>query len=86
MAKAKPSDSLVDQIAAAIPESGSGKPWWRRLTPEQQELVQPILAAWRAGRFGSAKMPAARAISKTLTQQGIPIGAQGVLAWLQRGE
>jgi hypothetical protein len=83
MAKAT---SIVDQIAAAIPESQSGKPWWFRITPEQREFVAPVMAAWKAGRFGTRKMPAARAISKTLTEHGIKIGAQGVLAWLNRGE
>ncbi|NBW14549.1 MAG: hypothetical protein EBR82_41775 [Caulobacteraceae bacterium] len=78
--------SIIDQIAASIPDSQSGKPWWLRLTEDQREFVAPILAAWRAGRFGTRKITAARAIAKTLTEHGITIGAQGVLAWLQRGE
>lgn len=78
--------SLVDEIVAAIPENQSGKPWWQRLTPEKRAMVAPILAAWKAGKFGTRRMTAARAISKTLTEHGIKIGAQGVLAWLQRGE
>lgn len=83
MAKAP---SIVDRIAAAIPESQAGKAWWKRLTPEQAEMVSPILAAWKAGRFGRAKITAARVIAATLTEHGIKIGPQGVVAWLQRGE
>lgn len=83
MAKAP---SIVDQIAAAIPESQSGKPWHKRLNKEQSELIAPVLAAWKAGRFGSAKITAARAISTKLIEHGIKVGPQGVLAWLQRGE
>ena len=83
MAKAP---SIVDRIAAAIPESQAGKAWWKRLTPEQAEMVAPILEAWKAGRFGTAKITAARVIAATLTEHGIKIGPQGVVAWLQRGE
>lgn len=78
-------NQLVDEIASSIPASLSGKPWWQKLTPEQQEMVQPILAAWRAGKFGAAKITAARAISNSLRTRGISIGPQGVLTWLQRG-
>jgi|688.fasta_scaffold2426212_2 hypothetical protein len=83
---AKAASSIVDEIAAAIPEPSHGKPWWVRLTPEQAELVQPVLQAWKQGRFGKQKITAARAISTHLTRHGIKIGPQGVLAWLQKGE
>lgn len=86
VAKVKNPASLIDEIAASIPESHSGWPWWKRLDESQRELTQPILAAWRSGKFGNAKMPAARAIATKLREHGIKIGAQGVLAWLQRGE
>lgn len=82
----KKTTSIVDEIAAAIPDSQSSKPWWLRLTPEQGELVKPILVAWRGGRFGSAKITAARAISAKLSEHGIKIGPQGVIAWLHRAE
>jgi len=83
MAKAP---GIIDEIAASIPESQSSLPWWKRLTPEQREFVTPILAAWKSGRFGTRKMPVAKAIASKLTEHGITIGPQGVLAWLHRGE
>jgi hypothetical protein len=79
-----PKVSIVDEIAAAIPESQSGRPWWLRLTAEQQDFIKPILVAWKAGKFGSRRIAAARAISATLGRHGISIGPQGVQNWLQR--
>jgi hypothetical protein len=78
-------NSLVDEIASAIPSNINGKPWWQKLTADQEELVKPILDAWRSGKFGAAKITAARAISHALVARGIKIGPQGVLTWLQRG-
>jgi hypothetical protein len=79
---AKP--SMIDEIAASIPESQSGKPWWKKLTPQQQEFIKPILSAWKNGKFGKQRMPASKAIAAYLTKHGIEIGAQGVISWLQR--
>lgn len=78
--------SVVDQIAAKIPKNQGNRPWWKRLTPQQEEMVDPIREAWRSGRFGQQKATASRAISEWLTEHGIKIGPQGVLAWLRRAE
>ena len=78
--------SIVDEIAAAIPEGPTSKPWWQRLDAEQKDFIRPILDAWKAGTFGRRRITAARVISATLTKHGIQIGPQGVLSWLQRGE
>lgn len=78
--------SIVDEIAAAIPDGPTSKPWWQRLNDDQKKLIKPILAAWHAGSFGSRRITAARVISDHLSKHGINIGQQGVQAWLQRGE
>ena len=77
--------SIVDDIAAAIPEGPTSKPWWQRLDADQQKFITPILEGWRAGKFGSRRITAARVISEHLAKNGITIGQQGVQAWLLRG-
>jgi hypothetical protein len=74
--------NIIDEIAAAIPPSQSRWPWWKRLDPDHQKTIDVIHAAWLAGKFGTRKSPAAQAISAWLTGHGIPIGKQGVIAWL----
>lgn len=76
--------SLVDEIAAAIPRHHTTLPWWQKLTPEQTAELQPILAAWKAGVFGTRRRTASRVISIALQSVGITIGEQGVDNWLKR--
>lgn len=79
---AKP--SVIDEIAAMIPERTGSRPWHERVTPEQAAMLDEILAAWHAGAFGQKRRTAARAIAAALQRQGIDIGQQGVDSWLQR--
>jgi hypothetical protein len=80
MAKA----SIVDEVAALIPERTGTRPWWERLDTKQGELVKAILAAWHAGTFGTRRRTAAKAIAQAIQRHGINIGEQGVDAWLRR--
>jgi hypothetical protein len=77
--------SIVDDIAAAIPEGCSSKPWWQRINAKQKKFIKPILDGWRAGTFGHRRITAARVISDHLAKNGISIGPQGVQNWLLRG-
>lgn len=77
--------SIVDEIAAAIPEGSTSKPWWERLDNEKKKFITPILEGWRAGKFGHRRITAARVISEHLAKNGITIGQQGVQSWLTRG-
>lgn len=76
-------ENLVDLVASRIDRSPHVKAWWMRLTDEQRQQIEPLRTAWREGRFGRRKITAARAISATLQEIGIPIGPQGVQNWLR---
>jgi hypothetical protein len=84
MAKTRPADSIVEEIAAGCNRRPGFAPWWERVTPEQEETLGVIWAAWLAGRFGQRKLTAAKAISKAIADIGVAIGYQGVLRWLDR--
>ena len=85
MAKASAAASVVDDIAVAIPGSIGPRKWWKRADASHADVLAAIDAAWRAGKFGRKKYPAARAIAAKLTDLGIAsIGPQGVIAWLDR--
>lgn len=74
---------VVAEIAAAIPVKRPGsRSWWERTGPEHADTLAAIHAAWHRGEFGSRRITAARVISKTLSDFGITIGEQGVIAWL----
>ena len=76
--------SVVDDIAGAIPCNHGPRPWWERAAPHQ-DVLDAIHAAWRGGKFGLKKYPAARAISAKLADLGIAsVGPQGVITWLDR--
>lgn len=77
--------SVVDAIATAIPGSIGPRKWWERVDAAHRDVLTAIDAAWREGRFGRKKYPAARAISAKLAELGIAtVGPQGVIAWLDR--
>jgi hypothetical protein len=80
MAKA----SIIEEVAALIPENPGVRPWWDRLDAKQAALAAEILAAWKAGTFGSKRRPAATAIAAALRRHGVNIGFQGVDTWLRR--
>lgn len=76
---------IVAEIAAAIPRRNqSNVPWWERTPAQHADTLAAIHDAWHRGDFGSRKITAARVISASLSQLGIAIGPQGVLAWLAR--
>ena len=85
MAKRCAWPTIVDEIAAAIPDGSTSKPWWERLDADQKKFITPILEGWRSGKFGTRRITAARVISEHLAKNGITIGHQGVQAWLLRG-
>jgi aromatic ring-cleaving dioxygenase len=79
----KPSP-VVAEIAALVVKSGRSLPWWERVTPEIAETLPEVLKGWHDGRFGPHRRPAAQAIAAWLQQNGVQIGHQGVLTWLER--
>lgn len=76
--------SVIDEIAALIPDRVGVGPWWERVDETQAAMLADIHAGWRAGKFGTKKRTAARAISDYLGRHGITIGVQGVETWLTR--
>lgn len=76
--------SVVDEIAALIPERVGTRPWWERVDPQHESTLAEILEAWRAGTFGGRRRTAAKAISAALKRRGVDIGEQGVETWLKR--
>jgi hypothetical protein len=76
--------SIVAEVTALIPERPGVRPWWDRLDQKQAALAAEILAAWKAGAFGSKRRPAATAIATALRRHGVEIGFQGVDTWLRR--
>ena len=78
--------SVVNDIQKLLPRSLGNRPWWERHAQTHGKLLAEILEAWREGKFGAKRKPACRAISQYLTSQGIPIGPQGVDAWLARNQ
>jgi hypothetical protein len=78
---------IIALIRAEIPPaSDRHRPWWLRVAPEHVETVAAIHSAWHDGIFGTAKYPAARAISTKLRDLGIDIGEQGVVRWLSQAK
>ena len=76
--------SIVDEVAALIPERPGVRPWWERLDPKRAAMAAEILQAWQSGALGTKRRPAAAAISTTLQRHGVSIGVQGVDQWLKR--
>lgn len=76
--------SIVSEIAALVPQQAGNRPWYEKVSPEQQEVLVTILNGWKSGAFGGRRRTAARAISAVLNKHGIPIGEQGVEIWLIR--
>lgn len=76
--------SILDEVLANIP-TRMPQSWHQRIAPEHAGTVKEIREAWFAGKLGTKKITAARAIAKTLGDLGIAkVGPQGVLAWLER--
>lgn len=75
---------IIRSIREEIPPpTQGGKPWHERVPPEHAETVRAIHHAWHDGLFGSRKITAARVIKRKLSDMGIDIGEQGVVAWLK---
>lgn len=74
--------SVVDEVVSAMPLRKACLPWWERLDDRQAKVAAEILAAWKDGRLGTKKKPAAIGIATTLGRYGVTIGHQGVRAWL----
>lgn len=81
MAKDK---GVVEEIKALMPKAVGWRAWHERVAPEQQEMLDAILEAWRAGEFGRYRKTAATVISAYLARHGIEIGWTGVDAWLKQ--
>ena len=59
------------------------KTWFDRLTPEQQDEMRAVHAAF--DQTTHQKLAYARAVVEAATERGIPIcGVQGVIAWLRK--
>ena len=83
MAK-KPRESVLDEVLANIKERAS-QSWYQRVAPEHADTVKEIHDLWAAGKFGTKKYPAAKAVAKFLNDRGIAnIGPQGVIRWLEK--
>lgn len=83
MASKKVSEAVA-KLAASIPKNQHGaKPWWERVDPQHQELLDAIHAAWHSGELGAKRLTAARGIVPMLAENGINIGEQGVITWLK---
>ena len=76
--------SPVSEIASLIPSRAGVRPWWERVDKRVESQLPEILAAWRAGKFGSRRRTAARAIAAWLVRHGVEIREQGVDTWLRR--
>lgn len=58
--------------------------WFQTIAPEHVATLDVIAAAYKAGKFGSRKKPAADAIVAVLKARGIAtVGYSGVLQWLE---
>jgi hypothetical protein len=80
----KPLSSVVDDVLANIARRAP-QAWYELIAPEHAGTVREIRDAWAAGKLGAKKYPAARGISKYLSDQGIAkVGPQGVLRWLEK--
>lgn len=75
--------NVIEEIAGLVRPSRQSLAWHHRIAPEHAETIAEIKAAWKAGRFGKRRKPAAEAIAAYLTGQGIAtVGYNGVLTWL----
>lgn len=76
--------SAVDEIASSVQQRQSVA-WENRVSAEHCGTLSEIKDAYKAGKFGQAKITAARAISEYLNRNGIAaVGPQGVRAWLSK--
>jgi hypothetical protein len=76
---------LADEIMAMIPPSNRSRPWWERVATEHQKTLDAIAEGWRAGKYGTVKQRAAKAISAWLNAKGIStVKHLGVVTWLDR--
>lgn len=58
--------------------------WFQAVAPEHVATLDVIAAAYKAGKFGAKKKPAADAIVAVLQARGIAtVGYNGVLQWLE---
>lgn len=78
--------SVVADIQRLMPKSMANLPWWERHADKHAKLFAEILTAWHAGKFGTKRKTACRAIAQYLTSQGVTIGPQGVDTWLTRNQ
>lgn len=80
----KTQTDVVAEIAARVPVDRP-KSWEHRVAAEYVDTLAQIKAAYRAGRFGAKRKPAAQTIAAWLTERGIStVGYQGVLEWLAK--
>lgn len=87
MAKAK--QTAAQELLAAVKSDIAARqpgfaPWYRRVTPEQKEVVDTLHAAFHSGDLGVGVCSAAKSISKHLATIGITIGRNGVESWLRK--
>ncbi len=78
---AKPQD-IVAEIAGQIPTRRVLR-WHEKVAPEHVGTLDEIAKAYKAGKFGQWKLPAAKAIAETLNQLGITnVKHNMVIQWL----
>lgn len=81
---ARKSASPIDEIVSLLPPKRALS-WDHQIADEHRETLVEIKAAYVAGKFGTKKATAARAIAQWINAQGISnVGRQGVLQWLEK--
>jgi hypothetical protein len=73
---------IVAEIAGQIRPRRNMR-WHQKVSPEHVGTLDEIAKAYKAGKFGPCKLPAAKAIAATLSQLGITnIKHNMVIQWL----
>jgi hypothetical protein len=73
---------IVAEIAGRIQPRRNMR-WHEKVAPEHVGTLNEIAKAYKAGKFGPCKLPAARAIAVTLNQLGIThVKHNMVIQWL----
>lgn len=75
---------IVGSVMRNLPLDGRRAKWEDAVEAKHKNKLESIRAAWAAGKFGRRIHPAAKAIARTLADEGIAqIGLSGVIRWLR---